>query len=111
MPFARSGFVWRRATYPWQPQRYGHVDFRPNTVSRRPGLARTPWRELHLHHQAVATYRPLAASPDVSWARRREWYRRIPDGDGAYFLAAEGAKPVGYAMVQVHSGARPSSSP
>ncbi len=41
----------------------------------------------------------------MSWARRREWYRRILDGDGAYFLAADGAKPVGYAMVQVHSGA------
>jgi ribosomal protein S18 acetylase RimI-like enzyme len=62
------------------------------------------WRELHLHHQAVAGYRPLVESLELSWARRREWYLRILNGDGAYFLVADGAKAAGYAMVQVHSG-------
>ena len=61
------------------------------------------WRELHLVHLHVATYRPLVEDLDESWVSRRTYYEEILAGRGAFFLAepAGGGPPVGYAMATV----------
>jgi ribosomal protein S18 acetylase RimI-like enzyme len=62
------------------------------------------WRNLHLHHLTVATYRPLVSDPDESWSRRRTWYAQLVDEGGGYFLAEEGGENVGYAFFRLLPG-------
>jgi ribosomal protein S18 acetylase RimI-like enzyme len=61
------------------------------------------YRALHAHHLQVAQV-PLVADPDVSWQRRRRWYREKL-AEGALLLVAEReAEAVGYALVEFLTG-------
>jgi GNAT superfamily N-acetyltransferase len=62
------------------------------------------YRDLHRHHRAVATS-ALVTDEDLSWSRRAEWYRQIlANGAGFLVIARREGAPVGYAMVEIHSG-------
>ena len=62
------------------------------------------YRDLHRHHRAVATS-ALVTDEDLSWSRRAEWYREIlANGAGFLVIARREGAPVGYAMVEIHSG-------
>ncbi len=62
------------------------------------------YRELHRHHREVATSR-LVEDEDLSWSRRAAWYREIlTGGDGFMVLARRDQTPVGYAVVEIHTG-------
>ena len=73
------------------------------------GIDRIPeveplYRDLHRHHRAVATS-ALVTDEDLSWSRRAEWYRQIlANGAGFLVIARREGAPVGYAMVEIHSG-------
>jgi ribosomal protein S18 acetylase RimI-like enzyme len=63
------------------------------------------WRSLHAHHREVSDL-PVLADDDLSWERRRAWYGRLLAGGEAFALVArDGARPVGYAFVEVRDGA------
>jgi ribosomal protein S18 acetylase RimI-like enzyme len=62
------------------------------------------WRSLHAHHHSLAQM-PLVADHDVSWQRRRDWYRGMLAGGDAFMLVArDGGRPVGYAFVEIRPG-------
>jgi ribosomal protein S18 acetylase RimI-like enzyme len=62
------------------------------------------WRALHRHHRAVANVRVLA-DDDLSWQRRRGWYRSMLEAGAAFTLVARrGAEAVGYAYVHIRPG-------
>ena len=62
------------------------------------------WRSLHRHHRAVAAV-PVLADDDLSWQRRRDWYRSLLAGGSAFALAArDGGTAVGYAFVDIRPG-------
>lgn len=62
------------------------------------------WRSLHRHHRSVADL-PVLADDDLSWQRRRDWYRtRLDAGDAFALLASRGATPIGYAFVYLRPG-------
>jgi hypothetical protein len=42
------------------------------------------WGELHQHHREVSAYPALVADPELSWARRLDWYRHLL-ADGASY--------------------------
>jgi hypothetical protein len=48
------------------------------------------WMELHGHHRDVATYPDPVEDLDVSWERRRSWYRRLLGQGAAYIVARDG---------------------
>jgi ribosomal protein S18 acetylase RimI-like enzyme len=63
------------------------------------------WRSLHRHHRDVSEL-PVLVDDDLSWERRRAWYGRLLAGGEAFALVArDGARPVGYAFVEVRDGA------
>lgn len=62
------------------------------------------WRSLHRHHREVSDL-PVLADDDLSWQRRRDWYRSMLDaGDAFALLARDGGAPVGYAFVHIRPG-------
>jgi ribosomal protein S18 acetylase RimI-like enzyme len=62
------------------------------------------WRSLHRHHREVADL-PLLADDDLSWQRRRDWYRSMLDtGDAFALVASDDGVPVGYALVEIRPG-------
>jgi ribosomal protein S18 acetylase RimI-like enzyme len=62
------------------------------------------WRSLHRHHRAVADV-PVLADDDLSWQRRRDWYRSMLAAGSAFALVARsGGTAVGYAYVHVRPG-------
>jgi GNAT superfamily N-acetyltransferase len=63
------------------------------------------WLELHQHHLEVSEYENLVVDPGISWARRRDWYRRLLSAGGVYLTAIdERSRLVGYAMIGVEDG-------
>lgn len=63
------------------------------------------WLELHRHHLEVSEQGNLVVDDGLSWARRRDWYRRLLAAGGAYVTAADDrGRLVGYAMVGVEEG-------
>jgi ribosomal protein S18 acetylase RimI-like enzyme len=63
------------------------------------------WRALHGHHRDVSDL-PVLADDDLSWERRRAWYGRLlAVGEAFALVARDGARPVGYAFVEVRDGA------
>jgi GNAT superfamily N-acetyltransferase len=63
------------------------------------------WLELHRHHLEVSELENLVAEPGLSWARRRDWYRRLLAAGGSYLIATDPpAQPIGYAMIAVEHG-------
>jgi GNAT superfamily N-acetyltransferase len=63
------------------------------------------WAELHQHHRDVSTYPALVADPELSWARRLDWYRRLLVDGASYLTASDDAGRVfGYAVVAIESG-------
>jgi ribosomal protein S18 acetylase RimI-like enzyme len=63
------------------------------------------WLALHRHHRQVASYGPLVADEEASWARRRRRYREaLAAGEGILAVATAAAGPVGYAFVVLHPG-------
>jgi ribosomal protein S18 acetylase RimI-like enzyme len=64
------------------------------------------WGELHLHHLEVSEYRGLLRDPETSWARRRDWYRRLLSEGAVYITATDGrSRLVGYVMVALDGAA------
>lgn len=62
------------------------------------------WRSLHRHHRAVSEL-PVLADDDLSWRRRRAWYRALLESGAAFALIArDQGEPVGYALVEIHPG-------
>ncbi len=62
------------------------------------------WRALHRHHRAVAEV-PVLADDDLSWQRRRDWYRSMLEAGAAFALIARrGSEAVGYAYVHLRPG-------
>ena len=58
------------------------------------------WRELHEHHRQVATYGPLVADPEASWAARKRWYTELLADGARYFVARnEHDRALGYGLV------------
>jgi GNAT superfamily N-acetyltransferase len=53
----------------------------------------------------VADYQPLVDDPELSWARRLQWYRRLV-ADGASYITAtdKRGRLIGYAMVVREAG-------
>jgi GNAT superfamily N-acetyltransferase len=63
------------------------------------------WLELHRHHLEVTERENLVVDDGLSWARRRDWYRRLLAAGGAYVTAADDrGRLVGYAMIGVEEG-------
>jgi GNAT superfamily N-acetyltransferase len=62
------------------------------------------WLELHRHHLEVSEYKDLVVDPGTSWARRRDWYRRLLAAGGVYLTAVDDRRLVGYAMIGVDDG-------
>ncbi|HEY2788123.1 MAG TPA: GNAT family N-acetyltransferase, partial [Gaiellales bacterium] len=62
------------------------------------------WRSLHRHHRATAAV-PVLADDDLSWQRRRDWYRSMLATGAAFVLVARaGGTAVGYAYVHIRPG-------
>jgi GNAT superfamily N-acetyltransferase len=63
------------------------------------------WAELHQHHREVSAYPALVADPELSSARRLDWYRHLL-ADGASYLTAtdDEDRLIGYAVVAFESG-------
>jgi GNAT superfamily N-acetyltransferase len=61
------------------------------------------YRELHRHHREIARV-PLVEDPDLSWARRRQWYAEKLAAGAVLLLAEAGPTPVGYALLELHRG-------
>lgn len=62
------------------------------------------WRSLHTHHHGIAQV-TLVADDDVSWQRRRDWYRSMmADGEAFLLIARSEGRPVGYAFVEIRPG-------
>ena len=62
------------------------------------------WRSLHRHHREVSDLSVLG-DDDLSWQRRRDWYRSMLEaGDAFALVARDGGAPVGYAFVQIRPG-------
>jgi ribosomal protein S18 acetylase RimI-like enzyme len=63
------------------------------------------WLELHQHHLEVSEYENLVVDPDISWARRRDWYRRLLAAGGVYLTAVDDRSCLtGYVMIGVEDG-------
>jgi ribosomal protein S18 acetylase RimI-like enzyme len=80
-----------------------HIDG-PITTPAGLDELRPLWLALHGHHHAVAEYRPLVHDAQLSWERRRNWYRDLLADGGAYFVARDDEAPLGYAMTQTALG-------
>ena len=61
------------------------------------------YRELHRHHLEIARV-PVVRDPDLSWARRRQWYADKLAAGAVLLLAEAGQTPVGYALLELHRG-------
>jgi len=62
------------------------------------------WLGLHRHHRAVADL-PVLTDDDLSWRRRRDWYRSMLAGGHDFALVARAdGEPVGYAFVHIRPG-------
>jgi ribosomal protein S18 acetylase RimI-like enzyme len=63
------------------------------------------WLELHQHHLEVSEYENLVVDPGISWARRRDWYRRLLAAGGVYLTAVDDlSRLIGYVMIGVEDG-------
>jgi GNAT superfamily N-acetyltransferase len=63
------------------------------------------WTELHEHHRDVSDYRALVEDVELSWTRRRDWYRRLLATGGSYLTARDDeARLIGYAVVALERG-------
>jgi ribosomal protein S18 acetylase RimI-like enzyme len=70
-------------------------------------LVRELWLALHHHHQRVASFQPLVADDEQSWASRRELYLgRLVDESGFLAVTFDGSSRlvVGYAAVMIETG-------
>jgi len=62
------------------------------------------WRSLHTHHHGV-TQVTLVDDDDVSWQRRRDWYRgMLTHGEAFLLIARDGGTALGYAFVEIRPG-------
>ena len=62
------------------------------------------WLGLHRHHRRVSDL-PVLPDDDLSWQRRRDWYRSmLAAGQDFALVARADGEPVGYAFVHIRPG-------